>query len=199
MFENYIQIVPTLTKKECKMIINQAEEMNLWQYSTTIGQGNRLTPSEIRDSFDCPLNNLECHDDIVEKIHQAYEWYGRLVLAAIPKQQFVMPMPLAPYSQCELESVGILRYKEGQHYQWHTDADWNVETYGHDRMFSVVTYLNDDFEDGGTEFVDKVRKPKRGSSLFFPSNWIFSHRAQKVTKGTKYVLVTWYRVSEITD
>ena len=49
-----------------------------------------------------------------------------------------------------------------------------------------------------TEFADKARKPAVGSSLFFPSNWVFHHRAQPVTKGVKYAIVNWYRMYSLT-
>ena len=108
-------------------------------------------------------------------------------------------MPLSINSACRLEKFGLLRYREGQHYDWHIDADHDPYKESHMRTFSVVTYLNDDFLGGMTEFADKARKPAVGSSLFFPSNWVFHHRAQPVIQGVKYVIVNWYRMYSLSN
>ena len=114
----------------------------------------------------------------------------------MPKEELRMPMPMAPGSQSQMENIGLLRYQIGHKYNWHADASYRVGDASHDRVISVVTYLNNDFEGGMTEFIDGARKPMTGYSLFFPSNWIFNHHAQPVTSGKKYALVTWYRITD---
>ena len=57
---------------------------------------------------------------------------------------------------------------------------------------TVLTFLNDNYEGGELVFFqDKKIKPKQGSSLVFPSNFLFPHRVEPVTKGTRYSFVNW--------
>ena len=95
----------------------------------------------------------------------------------------------------EHEGLNVLKYTEGQQYKWHSDAQPGLEATN--RLISVITYLNDDFEGGETEMGGGLKyKPKKGKALIFPSNWNYPHRACPVIKGTKYAIVTWYRLSK---
>jgi hypothetical protein len=57
---------------------------------------------------------------------------------------------------------------------------------------SVVGLLNDTFSGG--EFImfkDTDMKLKKGDVLVFPSNYLYPHRVEKVTKGVRNSFVTW--------
>ena len=59
-------------------------------------------------------------------------------------------------------------------------------------MLSIVGQLNDDF-DGG-EFVmwrDKVIPFETGDVIIFPSNFMYPHKVEPVTKGNRYSYVSW--------
>jgi predicted 2-oxoglutarate/Fe(II)-dependent dioxygenase YbiX len=59
-------------------------------------------------------------------------------------------------------------------------------------VLSIVGLLNDDFEGG--EFImwgDEVIPMSAGSVLVFPSNFMYPHRVNPVTKGTRYSFVSW--------
>jgi len=59
-------------------------------------------------------------------------------------------------------------------------------------MLSVVGQLNEDFEGG--EFVmwgDKVIEFESGDLIIFPSNFVYPHRVEPVTKGSRYSYVSW--------
>lgn len=55
-------------------------------------------------------------------------------------------------------------------------------------MITFIIYLNDDFEQGYTEFAWEKVLPKAGMALVFPHK--LSHRATSTVNGTKYVLRT---------
>ena len=67
----------------------------------------------------------------------------------------------------------------------------------YERKISIITYLNDGFDGGGTEFPHKVYKPQAGYAVMFPSNWCYPHSGQPVPNGKKRVAVTWYYVQNI--
>ena len=57
---------------------------------------------------------------------------------------------------------------------------------------SIVGTLNDDYEGG--EFVmfqDEVIKMPKGCLLMFPSNFLYPHRVDPVTKGVRNTYVSW--------
>lgn len=97
-----------------------------------------------------------------------------------------------------LEYLQILRYFPSDFYSWHSDTyvvdGWQEENsfYMTERKLSIVLYLNNDFEEGQTEFTSgRLMKPKPGEGLVFPATEFYPHRARTVTSGMKYALVTW--------
>lgn len=198
MFDRYIQSVPTFSEEECKLIIDECNSKgeDLWKRSTVYNEDGVTGREDV-----CRTNDyigieetFDIYDMVVNRLNEAYELYPRYLLAAIPKEELRMPMPMADNSYSTMEPPGLLRYEVGQKYDWHHDACYDTSAESHDRVISVVTYLNDDFKGGATEFVDRERKAEVGHSLMFPSNWVFAHRATPVKKGTKYAIVTWYRI-----
>ena len=87
------------------------------------------------------------------------------------------------------EGLTLLRYSTDNKYDFHTDGSW--ATY---RVVSALIYLNpSEYEGGETYFklFDLKVKPEKPCVVFFPSNYAYVHAAMPVTKGTKYIFVTW--------
>jgi Rps23 Pro-64 3,4-dihydroxylase Tpa1-like proline 4-hydroxylase len=89
----------------------------------------------------------------------------------------------------------IVKYSEGDEYSWHCDTFGKMPGKNYVREISSITYLNDDFEGGETEFYpDHIITPVQGKTLVFPSNWCFVHRGRPVISGEKYILVQHFWV-----
>jgi predicted 2-oxoglutarate/Fe(II)-dependent dioxygenase YbiX len=58
-------------------------------------------------------------------------------------------------------------------------------------ILSVVGQLNDNFEGGEFVVQDKKIKMKAGDILIFPSNFLFVHRVNTITKGTRLSFISW--------
>ena len=56
---------------------------------------------------------------------------------------------------------------------------------------SCLFFLNDDYEGGEIVIADIMYKPEKGSAIIFPSNFMFPHFVDKVTKGERYSIITW--------
>ena len=56
---------------------------------------------------------------------------------------------------------------------------------------SCLLFLNDDYEGGEIVIADTMYKPEKGSAIIFPSNFMFPHYVNKVTKGERYSIITW--------
>jgi hypothetical protein len=90
----------------------------------------------------------------------------------------------------KLEGYHVVRYEKGQYFKEHTD-----QTDEFPRQISIVLYINDDYE-GGTITFTKIGTPTKpeASSLFvFPSNAEFSHSADPIISGTKYIVVGFWQ------
>jgi hypothetical protein len=83
---------------------------------------------------------------------------------------------------------GINKYYENQYMGPH--VDWNEQNF--DITYTIVVYLNDDYEGGELYFVDpeidvKI-KPKKGSIVMFPSTLPYIHQSCEITKGRKMLI-----------
>lgn len=96
------------------------------------------------------------------------------------------------------ERPELLRYGVGGHYSPHADAEnWDAAA-GHwtrsiDRDFSILLYLNEDFQGGGLEFANFGLRltPRAGMLVIFPADHRYVHSALPITAGERFVLVCW--------
>lgn len=82
-------------------------------------------------------------------------------------------------------SLHIKKWTVGQYMGPHFDGQD-----GHsDLAFSMVTYLNDNYEGGEIHFKNQniTVKPKAGSLLFFPSQEPYVHEVKRVISGDRYM------------
>lgn len=111
------------------------------------------------------------------------------------------------------EDFQCVSYQLGQEYQNHFDTydasteegRMEIEKNGQ-REYTILAYLNDDFEGGGTHFprLDLVLKPKKGRVVIFKSinnnRTVIQtsiHAGLPVSNGRKYALNIWVRDKEI--
>jgi hypothetical protein len=95
----------------------------------------------------------------------------------------------------------LMRYTRGGYYKAHSDADifdpkmgiWKKVL---DRDYSLLLYLNNDFEGGAVRFehFNYTFFPEKGDLLIFPSDYLYLHEALLVTAGVRYVIVSWANV-----
>lgn len=95
----------------------------------------------------------------------------------------------------------LMYYEAGGHYKPHSDSELFDRATGIwkkvlDRDYSLLLYLNSDFEGGAVHFdrFNYTYHPKKGDLLVFPSDHLYLHEAQLVTSGARYVIVSWASV-----
>lgn len=92
----------------------------------------------------------------------------------------------------KINQIDLLKYSPGGKYEIHTDH-FTTST----RALSVIINLNDNYEGGDLVFTDQKEKEikrlklGKGSIVFFPSNFMYPHGIQPITKGTRYSIVAW--------
>ena len=92
--------------------------------------------------------------------------------------------------------INIQRYtaNEGGYPYWHSEISPKVESDDNlHRVLLWTIYLNEDFEEGETEFLFQQRKvaPKTGSLLFAPAGFTHTHRGNMPRRGDKYIATSW--------
>lgn len=199
MNPDFVKKIRVLSPEFAKQIVGVLDSLpeESWNKSNTVGDDNKRFDSLLRTSDSLRWDTLppEVLDDwessLPGAIHHACEFFMQEILASNP---LYAKSPLVPIGAGNaLEGGSILRYKVGKSYGWHADE---VVARLYDRpcirRVSAVLYLNDDFEGGGTEFVDgTLRKGSPGECVVFPSSPLYIHRGQEVTEGVKYVVTSW--------
>lgn len=186
-----IQIVDCLSAPQCEYLITKFEDTSWSPTTVFIGDGKCGVSTEIRNNDRiCLDDNSEAAQIMHVGMNDALLKYRDVVMDVSP-QFGKYPVPGSPSTNCFREAIQVLRYEEGEYYNWHHDQasdDVNEKN----RTISVVLYLKNAEEGGRTIFPHRAFRPKQGQALIFPSNWCFPHSAENVTKGTKIAAVTWY-------
>jgi predicted 2-oxoglutarate/Fe(II)-dependent dioxygenase YbiX len=92
----------------------------------------------------------------------------------------------------KINQIDLLKYSLGGRYNLHVDHFSNVA-----RHLSIIINLNDNYEGGDLIFTDsklneiKRLKLEKRSIVFFPSNFMYPHKIEPITKGTRYSIVAW--------
>ena len=92
----------------------------------------------------------------------------------------------------KINQIDLLKYLPGGKYEIHTDHYTTTA-----RHLSIIMNLNDDYKGGDLIFTDQKEKEikrlklGKGSIVFFPSNFMYPHSIQPITKGTRYSIVAW--------
>lgn len=102
-----------------------------------------------------------------------------------------------------METLKIIHYPISGKHCAHHDFAPNTNTIVSSRFFTVIIYLNDDFEGGCTEFpkINHIIKPEKGKAVLFWLNLHTEvgtlriedsiHLANEITKGEKWVTNVW--------
>ena len=197
-----IQIIKILEPEEIEELNKYIDTLKFEKSSvfgktsdTTSDDGCRVDEN-VRSSIGTTLD--ETHKSTMNlhsKINLGLDEYKKR-LEKMNNTFYYYPVPGGIDTRSWREGIQILQYKKSEQYIFHHDAATRTEQKEYHRTISVIVYLNDGFEGGGTSFIHKTFKPKPGYALIFPSNWCYPHSGQMVESGIKRVAVTWYYVEQ---
>lgn len=85
------------------------------------------------------------------------------------------------------ELFRFYKYEPGQRFKRHIDGSY-IRNEQEVSYFTLMIYLNDDFEGGETSFEGYKIVPKKGQALIFEHS--LRHAGEPILKGVKYVLRT---------
>ena len=119
-------------------------------------------------------------------------FYFNLIKKEIERLFFHYKIKFPKLSSDMISQIELLKYDIGGKYEVHVD-----QYTGGPRHLSVIINLNDDYEGGDLIFMgqknEEIKRLKLGkrSVVFFPSNFMYPHRIEPITKGTRYSIVAW--------
>ena len=182
---DYIKVYKgVLTSEECDKIVSHSHNDETWELSLPIWDKNRNYTTS---------NRRKC-----DYIHITTEGKSYRVMDNMLYQKFgdIMKQHTeGSYLTLDEDSgYTFLKYNKGGGYIRHVDATTDVH-----RHISCVLLLNDDFEGGeltffGSDGIDEYTPEfNKGDMLLFPSNYMYPHRINRITSGTRYVVATWFR------
>ncbi len=165
-----------------------------WYLAQVGSDGNQKGRADYRSSLGCDLGVLGQPLDVIAE--------QRLVPLCKTWQEMYSDLQTVIWSYRNMYDIDVkedegftcLKYSKGAEYRGHVDHAPSNE-----RVFSIVAFLNDNFDGGELTFplFDVSVKPKAGTAVLFPSNFPYFHFARPVgsseSNEAKYSLVTWFR------
>jgi prolyl 4-hydroxylase len=101
------------------------------------------------------------------------------------------PFAVTRFANSEVTGLNELfrfyRYEKGERFKKHIDGSY-IRNEEEASYFTLMIYLNDDFEGGETSFNGHSIKPKKGMALAFYHG--MKHSGEEIKSGIKYVLRT---------
>ena len=84
------------------------------------------------------------------------------------------------------------KYSEGGFMSRHCDNIHHShgQEWGYPQV-SCLLFLNDDFNGGQFQVSNSYFETSEGSAIIFPSNFMFPHKVDTITSGTRWSVVTW--------
>ncbi len=138
---------------------------------------------EIRNVKGYQLKHNESPTDI---------FYWNFIKKEIERLYYFYKVKFPEMGSNKINQIDLLKYGVGGKYNTHTDHFTEYP-----RHLSIIMNLNNEYEGGDLIFTDQKRneikrlKLSKGSIVFFPSNFMYPHGIQPITKGTRYSIVAW--------
>ena len=170
--------LPLFQPRSCRSIIEAVRKSENWRSAMVSRRG---TDGELRSVVD-PSHRVA---DVLYWQHLkavARRFNGKMNGILKPLVEHLWGHKLTDH-----DGTQLVRYSPGGHYIVHSDVGQRTMN----RYYSLVCYLNDDFEGGSTRFpaLDYAVKPQCGKAILFPSRYL--HGGEPVISGQKYILISW--------
>ncbi|EHK0751970.1 2OG-Fe(II) oxygenase [Vibrio parahaemolyticus] len=175
-----------LNQKECVELIEQLEEVNLWEQADIAKYKDKKLLNYYVDleEKNVQLMGSPHVPSLCEKISKLSDSVARNVF----ERNWETP-------NARIHRVIFCKYSVGSHIKLHND----IGTRSFYRLASLVIYLNDSFDGGNITFPDVglSYKPQAGEAVIFPSEYM--HLVEPVTSGIRYSIVTFFVVERLFD
>jgi len=179
----------TLDPKICLtlMKIMNSGKYKIIQQTQTLQHSNDNMNNSIRIGTEMLLDNPD-HEVVKSKLLKAtFKVIDRYIEQTSGMSDYILPN-LNPY---KFENFRIRKYKKNEgFFKLHSDI---IDYKSASRLFVIMFYLNSVKIGGETEFplLDIKVKPKQGSCVIFPPNFLFPHQANIPISHHKFTAQTY--------
>jgi hypothetical protein len=167
-----------LSPSHCRSIVERVRKFPDWRQAQVSvesrpGEYDSLTRPEMRSALILSWTKAEL-------VCREFEQQMKAVVKPLIRESWGVQLR-------EHAGTQVLRYPPRGHYLTHQDAGPDFPR----RYFTVLCYLNEDFQGGHTYFpsLGYSAAPLCGSAVIFPARYY--HCAQPVLRGEKFVIVSW--------
>jgi Rps23 Pro-64 3,4-dihydroxylase Tpa1-like proline 4-hydroxylase len=170
-------------------VISEELNLNINKFVNTLNFEPALTVSGLQDNVRkagvYSLNNFSNNLTDVK-------WYNFLYVLFKDKSKQYQIDTKTDIPLDAVMDISILKYKEQDHYLFHSDHCLSCP-----RTLSFIYFVNDDYTGGELSFKNPGTDdgfdviPKKDRLLIWPSNFLYPHRVKKVTNGVRYTIVSW--------
>jgi len=183
--KNYIGIFnDAISLKTCSSLVNESINFD-WELFTWTKVSNR--------TYGYANNKYEVGCDTCENLPSKFKLILHPLVSNLIDQYTLTYAPNVA-STSGFTPVKLNRYSTGTHLEKHVDHIHSIFD-GQKKgipTFSIVGLLNEDFEGGEFVFWDDYVVPlKTGTVIIFPSNFLYPHKVNKITKGIRHSFVSW--------
>lgn len=180
--DKYIKIYENIIDLDiCKSAVKSLSDNSLWEdhYYHNNTMQERIT---FTDDLQMSWSNIEEKQLIQDKIYIAIEKY---IVNDLDYPWFAGWRGYSP--------LRFNRYNEKKKMNLHCDHIHDLFGAGINGIpiLSIVGSLNNNYEGGEFVMWDTVIDIPPGSVLIFPSNFMYPHKVNPVTSGTRYSYVSW--------
>lgn len=217
---DFIELYPgALPADDCRAII-EAFEAAPGKHAGRVGEGVR---KDLKDSRDLTITGRPEWREVEKLLNKAMMWalcrylrqYPHTLIAPLAitwrdpvtaEARLLRGEDIAGFDDAELARFARAAFRPGSiNVQGYT-ADsggypyWHCEQYPKDqacealhRVLLWTLYLNEDFEEGETEFLYQQRKvrPETGALVIAPAAFTHTHRGNRPRGGDKYIATSW--------
>ena len=181
--EAIFKIEKIITEDNCKKLISYMDK-HCKTKAEVMGKNNQpQTDTKTRDVLSHWLNPND---------YGAPPYY-KIVEDAVIKAMSKYSKHIKFLGRLHLHEINLLKYEKGNFYIKHVDASSSLN-----RTISIIINLNEDYEGGDVLFFNPMTQMvyskadlKTGDMILFPSNFLYPHQVNEVTKGFRYSVVTW--------
>jgi prolyl 4-hydroxylase len=168
----------SLEDQICDYLINFFEENTNHHERIDNNKRPNFTQLNLTEVHQLDENLENIHNYIVQKVIHHRDLYYEYV------DERVFPTSHA------FEQLRIKKYEPNGVDQFDTHVDV-IDYDSAKRYLSFMWYLNDVNDGGKTLFKDYSITPKKGTLLVFPPLWMYPHKGEPPTDGSKYLLSTY--------
>lgn len=190
-FENVISYEKELIDLINKVDLDQRSYSRIPKWETWYSSNDKSTIYGQKKFINVEISKKEIKNDLLDK-HCLYIVNSLLMAPEMCAINYCKHNNIDQSEiKLDLSHIALNRYDTGQgmgpHYDGQ-DGDTNLK-------YSLVTYLNDDYDGGEINFPNQnlTIKPKAGSLVMFPSQKPYIHESKPVLSGNKYMYTTHWK------